>query len=161
MALFLSTYVNKIDKKGRVSVPARFRAVLAEQNAGSPSFNGVVAFLSLSSPAIDACGMDFMESLVRGLDSFNPYSDEHDDFADALMPLSYELLFDGDGRITLPPELLEEAGITDKAAFVGRGDRFQIWEPEAFRKRQAEALANARKNRAAMRRVRPDEGSSS
>jgi len=161
MALFLSTYVNKIDKKGRVSVPARFRAVLAEQNAGTPSFNGVVAFLSLSSPAIEGCGMDFMESLNRGLDAFNPFSDEHDDFADALMPLSYELSFDGDGRIMLPADLMREANLTDSAAFVGRGERFQIWEPEAFRKRQAEALERARQNRAAMRRIRTDEGSRS
>ncbi len=161
MALFLSTYVNKIDKKGRVSVPARFRAVLAEQNAATPSFNGVVAFLSLSSPAIEGCGMDFMESLNRGLDDFNPFSDEHDDFADALMPLSFELPFDGDGRISLPAELLEEANITDRAAFVGRGERFQIWEPEAFRLRQAEALERARKNRAAMRRIRAGDGGGS
>ncbi len=159
MALFLSTYVNKVDKKGRVSVPARYRAVLAKHNSSDPDFNGVVVYMSLSHPAIEACGMDFMEGLSRGLDDFNPFSDDHDDFADALMPAASELAFDREGRVMLPADLMAQAGIIDTVAFVGRGERFQLWEPEAFRRRQAEALSRARAKRGDLKRVRaPREG---
>ncbi len=148
MALFLSTYVNKVDKKGRVSVPARFRAVLA-----GPGFNGVVLFPSFVSPAIEGCGMEFMLSLSRSIGAFDPFSTRYDDFADAILPEAHELPFDSEGRILLPEPLIAHAGLSDMAAFVGRGERFQIWEPEAFKARRAEARSRAREQRDALRRA--------
>ncbi len=62
VALFISTFVNKVDKKGRVSVPAPFRAALAGQ-----SFAGIVAYPSFVLSAIEACGIDRMEELSQGI----------------------------------------------------------------------------------------------
>ena len=58
MRLFLSTFTNKVDKKGRVSVPATFRAALSEL-----SFPGIVAYRSFTALCIEGCGMDFMQRL--------------------------------------------------------------------------------------------------
>jgi transcriptional regulator MraZ len=143
MALFLSTYVNKIDKKGRVSVPARFRSVLVENGLES-----VVLFPTVNGDAIDGCGMDVMEKLLEKIGSFDPLSEDRESFADVLMSDAVELSFDGDGRIMIPAEMLENAGIDGQCAFVGRGDSFQIWQPEAFMLRKKEAQARARTRRA-------------
>src|SRR5690606_10538692 len=134
MALFLSTYVNKIDKKGRVSVPARFRAVLAGKGSDS-----VVLVPTIDGNAIDACGMRLLEKMG----GFDPLSEDRESYADALMSDAIELTIDGDGRITIPLEMLEGAGISTQCAFVGRGDAFQIWEPQAFEVRKKEARARA------------------
>ena len=154
MALFLSTFVNKVDKKGRVSVPASFRAALAGQ-----SFAGIVAFRSFKSPALDACGIDWMERLAQSLDNLALFSTEHDDLAASTLADSRQLPFDGDGRIVLPADLAQHAKISDRAAFVGRGPMFQIWNPEAFERFQDEARARVQKAGAALR-LNPQGGGS-
>ncbi len=136
MALFLSTYINKVDKKGRVSVPARYRAELARQG-----FEGVIVFPSYAHRAIEACGMDFMNTLQQRLGAFDPFDEVRDDLASSIMSDSVELSFDGEGRIILPDLLMEHADIAGLAAFVGQGDRFQIWHPaaaDAFKRQSRE-----------------------
>ncbi|WP_340151829.1 hypothetical protein [uncultured Sneathiella sp.] len=144
MALFLSTYVNKVDKKGRVSVPARFRAVLA-----SKGFDSVVLLPTINGDAIDACGMDVMERLLEKIGGFDPLSEDRESYADALMSDAIELPIDGDGRIMVPLEMLESAGIDGQCAFVGRGDSFQLWQPAAFEVRKKQARTRAANKRAA------------
>ncbi len=147
LALFLSTFVNKVDRKGRVSVPASFRSALAQQ-----TFSGVVAFPSLVHPAIEGSGMDRFERIAEGMDDdLNPFSDEHDDFSKAIFGKAHQLPFDSEGRIILPELLLKHAGITEFAAFIGQGRRFQIWEPDAFAAHEAEAVERAKSGRAKLK----------
>ena len=127
MALFLSTYPKKIDRKGRVSVPSQFRAVLA-----SESYNGVVMYSSFINPCIEACSMSRIEALSARIESLDPFSEEHDAFAAAILGGSVQLPFDGEGRISLPELLLKEISVTADAIFVGKGQTFEIWEPRAF-----------------------------
>jgi MraZ protein len=136
MALFLSTFVNKIDKKGRISVPATFRAALSGE-----SFQGIVAFRSYKHQAIEACSMERMQKLCASVDDLDFFSDKQDDLASTIFADALQLPLDGDGRIILPQILLDHAGISDSAAFVGRGATFQIWMPEAFAAFQDEARA--------------------
>ncbi|HUK60860.1 MAG TPA: division/cell wall cluster transcriptional repressor MraZ [Stellaceae bacterium] len=138
--LFLSTFINKLDRKGRVSVPAPFRSALADQ-----SYPGVVLFPAINSRALEGSGMDRMEELYARIAALPEFSDERDAistiFADA-----QQLPFDSEGRITLPPEFCEHAGIVLEmgAAFVGNGKTFQIWEPGRFELHQQERRARAR-----------------
>lgn len=143
MAIFLGTFENKIDRKGRVSVPARFRAHLAEQ-----SFQGIVAYPSHKHAAIEGVGYDRMEKLAASLDQFDQFSDEQDELATSLFADACELPFDGDGRIMLPPSLIEHASLKEKALFVGAGPMFRIWSPETFAQFREQARASAKtKNR--------------
>ncbi len=134
MALFLSTYVNKIDKKGRVSVPAPFRAALASEN-----YQGIVVFRSNHHPALEGFSWSFMEEVGRRLDHFDLFSDSQDDLATTVFGDSMQLPFDGDGRVILPGDLMEFAGLDGSAAFVGLGRKFQIWNPKTFKKRREDA----------------------
>lgn len=83
--------------------------------------------------------MSAMEDIGGRMDSFAFFSEEHDELATALFGESIQLAFDGDGRITLPHDFMEFAGITGEAAFVGMGRKFQIWEPKALMERKSQA----------------------
>ena len=125
MPLFLNTHVNKVDRKGRVSVPAPFRAALTGQ-----AFSGIVAFPSFRAPAIEALDRARMEHLSQSTDDLAQFSEAHDDLSVAIFANAAELAFDGEGRIMLPETLAKHAGIDEMAAFVGLGQTFQIWNPE-------------------------------
>ncbi|MBI1776966.1 MAG: division/cell wall cluster transcriptional repressor MraZ [Proteobacteria bacterium] len=142
MGLFLSKFVNKLDKKGRVSVPASFRAALEESG-----FPGIVVFPSYKFSVIEACGMDRMERIAKSLDRLDLFSDEQDDLATTVLADAQQLAFDPEGRITLPQDLAAHAVIADTAMFVGKGATFQIWAPETFKVQQAHALERARRQR--------------
>ncbi|MCD6034394.1 MAG: mraZ [Rickettsiales bacterium] len=146
MALFLSTYVNKVDKKGRVSVPALFRAALKDQ-----VFEGIVAYGSFVNPCIEACAMGRIERLSESIDMLDPYSDERDAFAMTILGGSIQLPFDGEGRVMLTEKLVESAGITDHAVFVGKGATFEIWQPEAFERYAEKAKDLAKRERGALK----------
>lgn len=142
MALFLSTYTNKIDKKGRVSVPAPFRASLASQH-----FNGIVAYASFVHPCVEACGIDRIERLSESIDDLDPFSEERDAFATSILGGCVQLGFDGDGRVLLPELLISEASLSDRAVFVGKGQTFEIWKPETFEEYSTKARELARDRR--------------
>lgn len=137
--MFIGTFENKVDRKGRVSVPAAFRQVLAPQN-----YAGIVAFPSYRAPAIEACGIDFMERLNNSIENVDLFSETHDDLTLSIFAAAQQLPFDVDGRIILPPEFAEKAGITERAAFVGKGTMFQIWEPGALKQHLESARDRAR-----------------
>ena len=134
MTLFLSTHLNKVDKKGRVSVPAQFRAELA-----SESYQGVVLFRSNVHPALEGFAWSHMAEISKRLDNFDMFSEDQDDLATTLFGEAVQVPFDGDGRIVLPVELMEFAGIVERASFVGLGGKFQIWDPELLNKRREDA----------------------
>ena len=144
--LFLSTFEKSIDKKGRVSVPPTFRAVLAAEQ-----FSGVIAFPSVVHGCIEACSMAHMQKMYERIEALDPYSEERDAFATTILGGSVQLAFDGEGRIVLPEALLERAGIKEAAIFMGKGATFEIWAKESFAKHEAQARETAKKQRGALK----------
>lgn len=142
MRLFLNTFVNRVDKKGRVSVPATFRAALAEQ-----TFSGIIAFRSFTAACIEGGGMDWMERLSASADELALFSAEQDDLTSLIFADARQLPFDTEGRIVLPEDLIAHASLVESCAFVGKGKTFQMWEPQAFAASQDEARRRAMQNR--------------
>lgn len=142
MSLFLSTHKNKIDKKGRVSVPARFRSNLVGRG-----FETVVLFPDIESNCINACDMGVMEGLLAKIGGFDPFSEDRESDADVLMAEAIELSIDGDGRIMVPATMMEQVGFDGECLFVGRGDSFQIWRPAEFEARMKAVKERARQKR--------------
>lgn len=132
--LFLSTYHNRLDKKGRVSIPAPFRSVLTAQQ-----FPGIVAYASPQYPCIEACGMQRVLKLNERIEQMDPYSEERDAFATTIFGESVQLSFDTEGRVMLPEKLVTFAALTDQITIVGKGEIFEMWNPVAFDKHVAQA----------------------
>ncbi|MCH9753788.1 MAG: cell division/cell wall cluster transcriptional repressor MraZ [Alphaproteobacteria bacterium] len=143
--LFLSTFVNKIDKKGRVSVPSSFRALLNQD------FSGVIVYESISNKCIEACSLERIKKLSDGIDELDPYSDERDAFSSIILGGSVKLSFDSEGRVMLPENLIKFANLTDRACFVGKGKTFEIWDPKKYDEHYTQAKEFARKNKALLR----------
>ena len=144
--MFLSTYENKLDKKGRVSVPASFRSYLS--NLG---YNGVVCYPSFNNQSIEAWPQDRIEKISNAIDSLNPFEEKRDFFATSILSESVSFQFDGEGRISLSSKLLKHAKIKKDMIFVGQGKTFQIWEPKIFEKFKTNARKKSNLNRASLK----------
>ena len=143
MDLFLSHFLNRFDAKGRISVPASFRAVLAKDG-----FDGLFVQPSLDAPALDCGGKALLKEIDALLESKPPYSREREDLATALLGASEILRLDAEGRLVLGDRHRAALGLSDEAAFVGCGQKFQIWEPSRFVAHLEEAKARVRRLRA-------------
>lgn len=146
MNLFLSKYINNIDKKGRVSVPASYRTVL-----GKELFNGVIAYPSIRNNCIEACGISHIEKLRLMIETLDPYSEERDAFETIILGEAVQLSFDGEGRVILPQSLMQHAGIEEQACFVGKGVIFEVWQPQNFEKHLSSAQKIAHEKRLSLR----------
>lgn len=144
--LFLSTYHNRIDKKGRLSIPAQFRAVIAGQQA-----EGIVAYPSPINHCIEACGMQRIMKFNQRFDRFEPYSPERDAFSAMLFGDSVQLGFDTEGRVMLPPQLIDFAELKDEVTIVGKGETFELWQPKAFQDYIERVRKIVRENRAQLK----------
>ena len=144
MDRFVSTFTNKIDAKGRVSVPAPFRAVLERDGYTQGTPGGIYCYPSLDAPALDGGGQSLAKKIDGLLDGLPDYSDERDELSVALYGDVQVLNIDGDGRIVLPERLRTHAGLGAEVVFVGLGEKFQIWEPGRFQSELAEATDKVR-----------------
>ena len=144
--MFLSSYENKLDKKGRVSVPANFRSHLS-----SLGYNGFITYPSFNHDALEACSQDRIEKLSNTIDSLNPFEEKRDFFATSVLSESVNLQFDGEGRVLITQKLLKHAKIKNNILFVGLGKTFQIWEPKTFEKFKVVARKKAYQNRSSLK----------
>ncbi|NNG04595.1 MAG: division/cell wall cluster transcriptional repressor MraZ [Inquilinus sp.] len=138
MALFTSTYVNKVDRKGRVSVPAGFRAALDAAGAGL-----VYVKPNHGLGAVDGLSEAWMEQIQTRIDELDIYSEERVALETREFAETTRLPLDPEGRMILPKELMATAGITDQATFVGLGRYFQVWEPARFEEHKKRQVAAA------------------
>ena len=126
MQAFYGTFTNKIDAKGRLSVPAPFRAILQQRGLTS-----VALHPSLFEQCLEGAGLDRFEKLgQKQEDSFKASAD--DELADLVMADLRDLGLDGEGRLVLPDEFMAAAKLSDQATFVGARWKFQIWEPALY-----------------------------
>ena len=153
--MFLSNYENKIDKKGRVSVPATFRSHL-----NSMGYNGFISYPSFNHSALEACSQDRIEKLSNTIDSLNPFEEKRDYFATSVLSESVYLQFDTEGRVSLTKKLLEHAKIKNNVLFVGLGKTFQIWDPKTFEKFKIVARKKAYQNRSNLKWENKQKGES-
>ena len=144
--MFLSTYENKLDKTGRVSVPSSFRSYLS--NLG---YNGIICYPSFNNQCLEAWPQDRIEKITKAIDSLNPFEEKKDFFATSILAESVNLQFDSEGRILLSSKLLKHAKIKTSMLFVGQGKTFQIWEPTLFEKFKVNAKKKSNINRTSLK----------
>lgn len=150
---FLATFTNKIDAKGRISVPAKYREIVEAQGSRI-----LYCRASFNDPAIMAGGAKWIDKLTDLVEGHDPSSEMHDDFAYSLLGETIELSFDPEGRVALPSELIAHAKIGEAASFVGLGGYFEIWEPRALQVRLVQARRAASERRGLLRATKVGSG---
>jgi len=153
MNRFLSSAVNRIDAKGRVSVPAHFRSVVQQRG-----YSELYAIRQLDVPALDVGGLDLLDRYEERMAREDPFLQAADDMSFFVHGDGAFLKLDQDGRITVTDFIRDHTGITTDVAFVGRGNFFQIWEPSklaAYGAQVRERLLKLRQN-PAQSRERPE-----
>ena len=123
MDLFISKYFNKVDKKGRVSLPSSFRNALPKSYK-----NEIILYKSIKTPSIEGCGIGRLEEIAKRINNLDFFSDDHDDFSASIFSEIISINLDKEGRFLIPEELKNYANIKTEAAFFGQGHFFQIWE---------------------------------
>ncbi len=148
MTHFLGTHQNRLDAKGRVSVPAQFRAALKARGETNGNGNGTHLVLrpSHQHPCIEAWPSEVFDALSGQLDRLDLFSPQHEDLAASLYADAFPVEADKEGRVVLPGSLVEHAGLTDAVVFMGLGRIFQIWEPAAAERRRNDARQRARES---------------
>lgn len=141
MSHFLGTHQNRLDAKGRVSIPASFRTALKSLGGDAA---GMVLRPSHKHSCVEGWPVPVFEALSNPLDRLDIFSEAHDDLAASLYADAFPVESDREGRIVLPEALVLHAGLKDRVVFMGLGRTFQIWEPEAALRRREEARERAR-----------------
>ncbi len=150
--LFMDTITNKVDAKGRVSLPSDYRAIVKELSTE------IVCYRSLSAPCIEGCLEDTLDKLATEIEnSTDFFSETQDNLTNLIFGDAKRFPFDSTGRIVLTDKLLQHAGITDAAVFVGKGRKFQIWSPENWAREEARIRAEVLKNRPVLKQNRETE----
>lgn len=148
MSIFLSKYVNNLDKKNRVSVPVSYRQLLSNQ-----AFNGIIVYPSFRNKSIEGCSLARLEQLSQMIQTLDPYSEERDAFETIILSEAIQLPFDSEGRVILPKSLIEHTGITEQVCFVGKGLIFEIWQPQDFETYLSSARQIAKNNRLTLKNI--------
>ena len=151
MDLFISKYFNKIDKKGRVSLPSSFRSALPKTNK-----NEIILYKSLKTPSIEGCGTGRLEEIAKRINNLDFFSDDHDDFSASIFSEIISINLDKEGRFLIPDELKNYANIKTEAAFFGQGHYFQIWESNNGLKNTQKSRARLLKEKKSLRMILVD-----
>lgn len=134
MNLFVSQFINKVDKKGRVSLPSLFRNALPKNSKGE-----IILYKSLKYNSIEGCSSIRIEQIAERIDKLDIFSDDQDDFATSIFSEIVPTNIDKEGRFLIPENLKKYAKISDEVTFIGQGHYFQIWEPLAATERQSKS----------------------
>ena len=148
MDLFVSKYFNKIDKKGRVSLPSSFRNVLPKANR-----NEIILYKSIKTPSIEGCGVGRLKEIAKRINNLDFFSEDYDDFSTSIFSEIVTTNVDKEGRFLIPEALKLYAGIKTEAAFFGQGHFFQIWEPTQGLKNTEDSRSRLLKEKKSLRMI--------
>ncbi|MDA7598773.1 division/cell wall cluster transcriptional repressor MraZ [Alphaproteobacteria bacterium] len=152
--LFLSTFENRIDKKGRLSVPAPYRAILERRR------DPLYLFKSLTEPCLEGCGPERIEQIVDAIDGMDSLSQEVATLQ-TMLSSAQEMKLDAEGRVMLSADFIEFAELDTSALYAGVGRSFQIWLPSRYRSREADARTRAKTSGLPSLRLGPKRGGAS
>ena len=139
---FVSQFLNKIDKKGRISLPSLFRNVLP-----TDSKSEIILYKSIKYAAIEGCSSDRINEIAKRINTLDIFSDDQDDFSTSIFSEIIPTNLDAEGRFLISDDLKKHANISFEAKFIGQGHYFQIWEPEAALERQKKSRERLIKNK--------------
>lgn len=145
---FSGTITQRVDGKGRVSIPADFRRVL---EAGDPLFDPEVKRVRMrvvygddSRKCLEVYPISRFEDLMRRIAQLPQGSDEREILELCYVSGSEQIEVDSDGRTVFAQRFRDHIGLSrdgGEAVFAGALDTFRIWTPEEFEAERARKLA--------------------
>ena len=144
--MFLSSTTNNLDAKGRVSVPASFRA-----HCSVSGFEGIVLWPSLDGAYLEGGDVTVLAHYQEMLERMDLYDEGREALELVIFGESEKLSFDSTGRVGLPSHFREHAGLFGKVTFVGRGRKFEVWDAGKHGARRMALREKARANRHRMK----------
>jgi len=148
MELFVSTFVNRIDKKGRVSLPSIFRSALPKEHK-----NEIILLKSLKNKAIEGLSVIRVKEIASRINNLDFFSDEHDDFTTSIFSEMLPTNLDREGRFLLPEKLKNFANIKDEVSFIGQGYFFQIANPKVANELQHKSRTRLNLNKKTLSKI--------
>lgn len=125
--MFFGEFEYKIDEKGRVPLPPRFRAYTKDGVVLTPGVEKCITAYPLSDwkkLAATLTGGPVTRSKLRQLNR-------------ALFASAFYLSVDGQGRISLPAPLRDYAGIGDEVVVAGANNYFELWNKNSWEEEKA------------------------
>lgn len=134
-ASFQGTYTNRIDAKGRVSVPAPLRRVLEKNDPEwGPSQNPQLSILFglPNKHCLEVFSVNSMNEMLDKIQQLPSRSPRREALSSLFAANSQPFQLDENGRLLIPKTLLEKAGVEGEVVFKGMIERFEIWDPARF-----------------------------
>ncbi len=132
---FRGRFSQKVDGKGRMSIPADLRRVLEDGDPQHPE-NPLPRMVVLYGPHLKGCLHAYTISAMAEIEAdimALPRGSKKRKLASLLiLSHSWETEVDRDGRIVLPKERREQIGLVEEAMMIAMGDHFEIWSAESF-----------------------------
>ena len=135
MRRFRGEAENKVDAKGRISIPAPFRRILEEGDpdwSSSLNPNLVIVYGRRNRKCLEGYSLRTIEIVDNLISNLPRYSNEREILERLLNSQSVQVQLDENGRIILPLKLRKLVDIESTAMFVGMGEKFQIWHPDNY-----------------------------
>jgi MraZ protein len=130
--MFRGSYEHAVDAKGRVSVPSRFREIIADR------YNGKLVLAMDYDRCLTVYPLEEWERLEEKIKTLSMIKQEVKDFRRFLLSSATECELDKQGRILIPPSHREHAGITKNVMLVGIIDKVEIWDATAWEARNSQ-----------------------
>ncbi len=141
---FRGEFDQKVDGKGRMSIPSDFRAVLADGDPRCPE-NPNPRLVVLHGPHLKDClhvyTIEAMEEIEEGIKRLPRGSAERKRAARFILGKSWETEVDKDGRIVLPQRLRQQIGLDGLATMAAMGDYFEVWNETTYKEVEAAEAA--------------------
>jgi MraZ protein len=138
VASFRGTFDYTLDAKNRLTVPAKFRAALAE---GVVMAKGTEPCVALWVPeSYD----EFTESILA---TYHPFSEEREKLERFYASNSFDADLDSAGRVGFPPFLLQHAGLTKEVVVAGARNRLEVWDRDRWNQKNDELVSDVREIR--------------
>ena len=133
---FRGTEEVKVDAKGRISIPAKFRRVF---EACDPDWSEsdqrphlVIVYGTRDWNHIRLYTIQAIDKIDDRIEMMQPGTAERSYLETVMHGLSDESEIDGDGRLVLPHKLRDKIGLSDKAVFMASGDHLKLWAPDEY-----------------------------
>jgi MraZ protein len=132
-SMFRGSFEHSVDSKGRVSVPAKFRDIIAERYEGK-----LVMTMDLDR-CVTIYPLEEWERVEEKIRNVPQMQKEVKDYMRFIFSAATESDLDRQGRILIPPGLREHAGISKSVVVVGIINKFEIWDKTTWNARRSQS----------------------